>query len=483
LGKDNLGKKTRNSLVWDLGGNLVRQFTAMVLSIVLARILAPEDFGIIGMALVFISLSQVFIDVGFTDGLIQQQDVSPIAWNSIFYINLLISLLLAGGIYLAAPAIGHFFNSYEVGQVIRYLVLVLPIAAAGKVHAAQLTKEMNFKALSLRDVISTMLGGIVGVIAAFQGQGVYSLVWQQLVTALTRTILLWISTRWQPQLMFSTQEVSKLLSFSSFVFFDQLFQQFFNKIDILFVGKVFSPAALGFYSRAESFKSLVNNYSTQSISKIAFPLFSAIQDDEKRFNDVFLKIISALIILTTTMVGILFFAADWFIVALLGEKWQASVPLFQILIFSSITLPFRTILFKAMLGKGLSRLKFSIGIFNNTVALASIPIGYFFGIEAFAWSIVGTRLFCTIINWIILKKRVFEKLENFLPTILLPFLSLTTWIVLYYSEMITLSFLLWVPLFTLSHLILLSLNNNIGLQVLKQEFKHLSSILSKKVFN
>ncbi|MEL7222100.1 MAG: lipopolysaccharide biosynthesis protein, partial [Bacteroidota bacterium] len=310
MAKDNLGTKSRESLLWDLGGTMVRQAAVVLVSIVLARILGPEEFGVIGMAMVFVSLSQIFVDVGFTEGLVQQKEVSDTAWSSVFYVNILISLVLGGAIYLSAPAIGSFFNNAKVGQVIRYLVLVLPIAAIGKVHAAQLVKYLNFKALSLRDIGSSIAGGIIGILAALNDQGVYSLVWQQVSTATFGTVLLWIGTGWKPRLVFSMDEIKKIFSFSSFVFFDRLLQQFFNKVDTIFIGKFFSPAILGFYSRAESFKSLVNNYSTKSIAKIAFPLFSAIQDDEKRFNDVFIQIISALTILTTTMVGVLFFLAD-----------------------------------------------------------------------------------------------------------------------------------------------------------------------------
>lgn len=460
---------------------MIRQAAVVLVSIVLARILGPEEFGVIGMAMVFVSLSQIFIDVGFTEGLIQQKEVSDTAWSSVFYVNIFISLLLGIGIYFSSSAIGAFFNNDKVGDVIRYLVLVLPIAAIGKVHSAQLVKYINFKALSLRDIVSSIAGGIIGIVAALNDQGVYSLVWQQLSTATFGTILLWIGTGWKPRLVFSMEEIKKIFSFSSFVFFDRLMQQFFNKIDTIFIGKFFSPAILGFYSRAESFKSLVNNYSTKSIAKIAFPLFSAIQDDEKRFNDVFIQIISALTILTTTMVGVLFFAADWFIVALLGAKWEPSIAIFQVLIFSTITLPFRAILFKAMLGKGLSRLKFYIGIFNNTVALASIPIGYFFGLEAFVWAIVGTRLFSTIINWLILKKRVFASLDNFLPVIIFPMLNLSVWVGLYFSKMVSLPILVWIFLFLLSHLTLLLLSKNIGLQVLKREFEKIFAILKKKI--
>jgi len=215
----NLIQKTKNSVIWDLSGSFLRQFALLFISILLARLLEPEEFGILGMSMVFISISEVFTDVGFTSGLIQQKDTKDIAYSSVFYINLLISVVLSIVIVLTAPLIADFYEAPQVKQILYYLAIIPPIAALGRVQAAILTKQINFKSLTIRDIVATLVGGVLGVGAASLDYGVYSLVIQQIAMVTTGTVMLWLATNWKPKPEFSKNEIKKLFGFSSFVFF------------------------------------------------------------------------------------------------------------------------------------------------------------------------------------------------------------------------------------------------------------------------
>ncbi|WP_274475247.1 lipopolysaccharide biosynthesis protein [Mangrovimonas aestuarii] len=396
----NLKQKSKAGLIWDLSGTFVRQIATFVVSIILARILIPEDFGVVGLALAFITISSVFIDVGFTDGLIQKKEVDDITYSSIFYTNLVLSLLLGLSIFLLSPVLGRFFGSQEVVSILKYLAIIPPIGALGKVHAAMLTRGLRFKSLTLRDIFATLFGGVVGIVCALNGFGVFSLVWQQITAALIGAIMLWFGTGWIPKAQFSWKSVRGLLSFSSFVFFDQALRQVFLKIDTLFIGKVFSPVTLGFYSRAESLNSQITNYSSSSLRKVMFPILSSIQEDDEQFQRVYYKVFDFATFLSSTLLGVLFFLSDQIIVFLLGSKWIPSIVLFQILIFRTLFAPHGALMGKSLLSKGYSRVKFNLSLIQRLVLLLPMLVGLFFGIKIFASAVVfGSFLGFILYSW------------------------------------------------------------------------------------
>jgi len=383
-----LNQQTKSGVIWDLSGAFIRQFALLFISILLARLLEPEEFGILGMAMVFISISEVFTDVGFTSGLIQQKETKDITYSSVFYINLLISIFLSVIIFLSAPYIANFYEAPEVKTILYYLAIIPPIAALGRVQAAILTKNINFKSLTIRDITATFVGGTFGVIAAFLNFGVYSLVIQQITTVIVATFMLWFSTKWTPKFEFSIEEIRKLFKFSSYVFLDSLLRQVFNKIDTIFIGKVFSPAMLGFYSRAESLKAQVQTYTTNSLRKVIFPVFSKLQDDDQNFRKTYFWVFNITTGLIVILIAPLFFLSHIIIIFLLGEKWEPSVIFFQILIFSAITSPQIGMMGKAVLAKGFSKLKFNIGLIQRLLKLLPIVFGLLYGIEEFAFTVV-----------------------------------------------------------------------------------------------
>lgn len=477
----NLGSKARKGLSWSLFGNLVRQLLNTVVSIFIARILGPEDYGVVALALIFVSFSQIFVDVGFTGGIIQKLDVSKVAVSSIFYFNLVVSSVLAIAIYFSAPALGSFFENEEIVDVIQWLMLVLPISALGKIHSALLTKNLNIKALTIRDIICSVISGIVAMYLAYNGFGVWSLVWQQIISASIGVILLWYGSNFVPQLVFSWKELKDLMAFSYYVFMDTLMQQVFNKLDSIFVGKVFSPAVLGLYNRASSLASLINDFSTNSLMKIVFPVFSTIQNDQERVKEVFVKFMCFIIVITTTLTGIMFFASEAVIIGLLGEKWRQSIVFFQILAFSTISLPLRAIVFKAILGLGYSKLKFRLSLINNFMKIASIPIGYFFGVEAFAWSVVVGRFLIVVVSWLAFNALMNINLFLILKPIVLPISILFAWCAVYYAHWFQINMLLYVPLFLITHLGLMLITKNYGFVLVLQETTKVKNKIFEKL--
>jgi O-antigen/teichoic acid export membrane protein len=476
----NLNQKTKDSVIWDLSGAFIRQFALLFISILLARLLEPEEFGILGMSMVFISISQVFTDVGFTSGLIQQKDTKDIAYSSVFYINLLISVVLSGVILLTAPLIANFYEILKVEIILYYLAIIPPIAALGRVQAAILTKQINFKSLTIRDITATLVGGVLGVSAAFLDYGVYSLVIQQIAMVTTGTLMLWFSTNWIPKLEFSTNEIKKLFAFSSFVFLDSVLRQVFNKIDTIFIGKMFSPAMLGFYSRAESLKSQVQTYTTNSLRKVIFPVLSQLQDDDEKFKSTYFKAFNIVTGLIVLLIAPIYFLSNFIIIFLLGAKWEPSIIFFQILIFSGITSPQIGMMGKAVLAKGYSKLKFSIGLIQRLLKTTPIVFGLLFGIKEFAIAVVAASTLVFFVYSIVLDKRLKLSFWLQVKNLLIP--NLLFFCFLIFSVLFEKNVNQWLItiLFLITHVIYIKLIKHESYTFIQAALKKGISILKKK---
>ncbi|UII35134.1 lipopolysaccharide biosynthesis protein [Fulvivirga ulvae] len=381
-----------------MSGTLLRQGSGFIISIFLARLLEPSEFGLVGMAMVFISISQVFIDVGFASALIQNKENTRLTYSSVFYLNLSVGLFLTVLFYFLAPFVGSFYNNTEITGLLKWLSLIFIFNSLNQVQAAILKRELNFKLLTVRGVISNLVGGVLGVVFAFQGFGVYALVIQQLSTSFLGTILLWSASGWKPDFSFSLKELKKLTGFSAFMFFDRFASMIFQKLDILFIGKVFSPATLGFYSRAESLNSQVTTYTSKSLMSVFFPVLSGLQDDLDKFNKVYFKVVSFICFLSFLISGLLFILAEPIIIGLFGENWAFSIVLFQILVFKSFNPPLNSMMLNALLSRGKSKENFKIGIVRKIIRALPIVIGLLYGLIPFVWAVTGLSYILTVYN-------------------------------------------------------------------------------------
>jgi O-antigen/teichoic acid export membrane protein len=429
---NNLGKQVRTGFGWDLVGTFFKQISVLIVSVILARILDPEQFGIIGMAMVFVSLSQVFVDVGFTQGLIQNKNNNQTIYSTIFYINIIMALLIALIIYMSAPLIGAFYESNQVANVVRWLCFIPLITSFGSVHASIFTRNLNFKVLAFRTIISTIAGGIVGVFMALYDYGVYALVGQQLTSAFLFCTILWWKSIWRPTLEFSFKEIKGVFDFSKYVFYDNLLRRFFNQLDTLFIGKYFSAETLGFYSRAASLNSQVTEYTTSSLRKVLFSAFSKIQDDEELFKNNYLKVFHLSVFIGVLASGSLFILSDDIIILLLGEKWRPSVLIFQILVFRLLLSPFGGLIGKSLLAKGFSKEKFKLGQIRRVILLMPLFFGYMYGIHAFSIALVLAHLLAFLISMYAVYKLIKISFSLQLKSFFIPLLPIFFIVPAYY---------------------------------------------------
>ena len=275
-----MDNKLLKAFSWDFFGSVFAYGSTFITSIFLARLLTPEEFGIVAIAMVFILFFGFLSEMGFKHALIQNQDTNQTSYSSIFYVNILMGALLSGLTFMGAPFVADFYETPVLIPVIRLLSVVFIFNSLTTVQVAILSKELNFKSLSIRIVIAKIIGAIIGIILALKGYGVFALVWQEIVYSVLNAFLLWFLSNWRPSLVYSAKEVRKLVRFGRYVFFGQVIQQTINRVDSLVIGKIFSAEILGYYGRSDSISQIFNGVTSKSTNNFLFPLFSKFQNDK-----------------------------------------------------------------------------------------------------------------------------------------------------------------------------------------------------------
>jgi O-antigen/teichoic acid export membrane protein len=427
--------QTIKAFSWDFSGRILTQISSFIVSIFLARLLSPEEFGLVAMALAFISISSVFIDIGFSAALIQKQDVTDKTYSSIFYFNVAAGLILTGIVYAFAELIGQFYDRVEVVSLLKWLSLIFIFNSFNRVQNVILNKEMNFKQLTIRTFFASVLSGILGIIMAYEGFGVYSLVGQSLSLAFFSTLFLWTTTSWKPTFYFSFDELRGLMKFSVFAFFERIINSIFLKLDVLLLAKLFNPTIIGFYTRSSSLKEQVTKYSSSSIIRVLFPMFSKIQNNKELFTKTYLKIFSFISFLSFWLTAVLFFASEDLIIFLFGKKWMPAIPMFQILIFASCVIPLNSLMWNAMMGIGKAKENFYLGLLKKIVLLIPFAVAIWENeIQLFIFLWVICNYITALINMVYLQMELtipFKKqLLNIINglVVIVPFILFFEWL-------------------------------------------------------
>jgi O-antigen/teichoic acid export membrane protein len=350
-----LKKKVGVAFVWDLIGKVGNQGVGFVISVVLARLLEPADFGVLGMALAFSALANGFVNCGFSSAIVQKKAVSRKELSSVFHLNVAMGVILGGLFYLSSDLIGLYYNNKLVGDIAKVLSASFIINAFGLVSLALLEKELKFKERTYIALISGTLSGVVGLSLAFSGFGVWSLVLQSIINELLRSVLAIYYARFIPTRTFRFRHLRKLWGFGFNLFLSGLLNSIFFRIDYLVIGKFFPAATLGLFYRAKSFRTLVLRYTSESIGKVLFPTFSQKQTDipwVRRNSEkaLFYGAMAALF-----LIGGLYAVSDELFIVLFTKKWAGAVPYFKVLMFGALAFPLTGILGNVLNGMGHSR--------------------------------------------------------------------------------------------------------------------------------
>ena len=385
---DNLKTQGTKAFIWDFSGKMAMHGMGFVVSIFLARLLEPSDFGLVAMVMVIIGIAGIFSDVGLGAALIQRRRVLPIHYSSVFFFNITVGALLTLLTYLSAPLIASFYNNQELIPLTQVISFSFVIGAFSAVQSTKLRKELNYALLTKVAFISSLISGIVGISLAFNGAGVWSLVVQSLTQGIVYNILIWSVSHWKPSVEFSLKALMQLWAFGFRMFLSGLLDTVFTRLDTIIIAKLFTPATLGYFNRAKSLDQMVITYSSGSLMSVLFPLLSKIKNDLPRFQNVIIKSLGIITFVTFFLLGGLYLVSHELIVLLFGEKWLQSVYYFQILVLSGFAYPISALLVNVLSSRGNSKAFLRLEIYKKIIAMLNLLVLYLWGIDAYLYGLI-----------------------------------------------------------------------------------------------
>ena len=394
---ENLKKETAKGVVWSGIERFASGGILFLANIFLARILSPDDF---------VQISQTLIDSGFSNALIQKKDRSQEDYSTVFIFNLAISIGFYLILYLCAPLVAHFFNSEKLTSLTRVIGLSLIVGALISVHKTRLTIELRFKIQSLITLMASAVSAVTAILMAYKGFGVWSLVVLSLMNISLQVILIYAFIRWRPSLMFSIRSFKKLFSYSSKLLGASLIHLLYKNIYPIVIGKRFTPLQLGYFNRADTFAMYVPSTVGQVFSRVAFPIFSRVQDNNERLRNAYSKyIFYASLIIFPIMVGMIVLAKPLTIL-ILKDKWLPMVPMLQILCIDWMFDHLNMINLNVLYVKGRSDIAFRNEIIKKTLAFIIFFISLYWGIIGVCWGRVLYGIIAIYINSYYTKKLI-----------------------------------------------------------------------------
>ena len=379
----------------DASGARLVQF---IIGIILARLLLPEQFGLIAMLTIFMAIAQTLLDSGFGSALIQKKEITDADTSSVFFFNVILSFFLAGVLCLAAPWIAAFYGQPDLILITQAMSLVVVINSFALVQTAMLSRQVDFKTQTKVSLLAGLGSGIIGISMALNGFGVWSLVAQQVSAALFRAIFIWILSHWRPKLVFSFHALRQMFAFGSRMLASGLLDQIFSNLYYLVIGRFFSPMALGFYYRATTLAEMPSTTLSLVVTRVSFPVFSSIQDDDARLKRALRKALCMLFFINAPIMIGLAVVAKPLVLVLLTEKWLPSVLYLQLLCVLGLLLPLHTLNLNILMSKGRSDLFLRLEIIKKAMVVLNLAIAWRWGITAIIIGQIGVSLVAFFLN-------------------------------------------------------------------------------------
>ena len=393
-----LKDKTLSGVKWNAIGRFSTQGISFVISVLLARILSPSDYGVVGMIGIFMAIAQTFIDSGFGSALIRKKDCTDVDFSTAFYFNIVVGIVCYFILFFSAPLIANFFDTPILRDIVRVLSINLFLGSLTIVQSAKLTAAVDFKSQAKISLMATIVSGCVGLLMAYSGYGVWSLVYQSVSLSLVRTILFWFVTKWRPQRTFSKHSFKYLFGFGSKILSASLLHTVYANLTTILIGKFYTSKDLGYYSRGESLATLPSSNLTGILQSVTYPILAKIQDDDARLISVYRKYIRI-----TSMViffGMFLMAAlsKPLIITLFTDKWENSIIYLQVFCFAYMFDHINQLNLNILYVKGRSDLVLRLEVIKKTISISMIVAAIPFGVLAICISRALYTQIAVIIN-------------------------------------------------------------------------------------
>lgn len=410
-----------NNFFWRFAERCGAQLVTFIVSVLLARILEPEDYGRIALITVFTTIMQVFVDSGLGTALIQKKDADDLDFSSVFYFNFAMCIALYAGMFVVAPFVAEFYNDSSLTPIVRVASLTIVISGVKGIQQSYVSRNMLFKRFFYATLGGTIFSAFLGIGLAYAGFGVWAIVAQQLSNTTIDTLILWMTVKWRPKRMFSWERLKSLLSFGWKMLASSLLDTVYNNIRSLIIGKMYSSADLAYYNQGDKFPSVIANNINTSIDSVLLPTMAGVQDDASRVKAMTRRAIkTSTYIMAPLMMG-LAFCAEPIVCLVLTDKWLPCVPFLRIFCITYMLYPIHTANLNAIKAMGRSDLFLKLEIAKKIVGMTLLLSTMWFGVMAMAYSLlIGTVAGMIINSWPnrkLLKYAYLEQMKDIMPGI------------------------------------------------------------------
>lgn len=395
---ESLKDKTVKGVAWSGIDNIVHFGVSFLVGIILARLLSPDDYGLIGLTAIFTAICTTIVNGGMGTALIRTKDASDDDYNTAFIVNLSMSLLLYVLIFLCAPLIAEFFRREELIALIRVTSIGMIIGALALVQKTRLTKRIDFKSQAKITLISSISSAIIGIGMALLGFGVWALVGQHLSSQIINTVCLWLVNKWVPRMRFSSGSFHNLFGFGWKMMLSGLLDTIWKELYQVVVGKCYSPATLGQYTRAKGFSILFSSNITSVIQRVTYPVLSNIQDDKERMTNAYRKIIKTTMFITASSMLFMGAVSEPMIYCLIGGKWHEASVYLPLICLTGSTYPLQAINLNMLQVQGRSDLFLGLEVVKKIIAIGPLAVGAFVGIMPMLWTNIITCVISYFLN-------------------------------------------------------------------------------------
>ena len=420
-----LAQKTIKGVVWSSIERFSGQGAQFVLGIILARILSPSDYGLIGMLAIFLAVSDSFVQSGFAIALVQKKDRDDLDFSTTFYFNVFVSIIFYLLLFISAPYIADFFNQPILESLTRVIGLSIVINGFAVVQRAKFTINIDFKTQTKASLSSIIISGLLGIYLAYHGFGVWSLVYQSLLRIAIEVAMLWYISKWVPSGGFSFDRFKRLFGFGYKLLLSGLINTIFGNIYTIIIGKFFSASSLGYYTRAGQLSDFPSTNISFILGRVTFPALSELQDDNEKLSSAYKKIILKTALLVFPLMVGLAALADPFVITILSEKWRGSIIMLQLLCLYGMWTPIHAINLNILNVKGRSDLFLKLEVIKKTFSITAIFITVPLGINAMLIGFIVLTYIALVINLYYSKRIInygfWQQIRDLLPILLLSF--------------------------------------------------------------
>ena len=397
-GEESLKKKTVRGTFWSAVDNVANQGVTFLVGLVLARLLTPHEYGLIGYIMILVAVFNSIVDSGFSNALIRKKDAEETDYSTAFIFNLAVSLVLMAAMVLVAGPFSLFFKEPQLVPLVRVMSVIVVINALALIQRTRLVKSVDFKTQTKASLISSVSSGAVGLAMAFGGLGVWSLVGQQISRQFINTVCLWILNRWKPTWKFSWSSFRELFGFGWKLLVSGLIDTVWKEIYQLVIGKFYSTSTLGQYTRGKQFSDIFSSNMTSIVQRVSYPVLSSIQDERERMKEGYRKIIRTTMLTSFVLLFGLSAVAESLLTVLIGPQWLEAAHYLQIICFAASLYPLHAINLNMLQVQGRSDLFLKLEIVKKIIAVGPLLLGIFIDIDWMLWSSLATSIIAYFLN-------------------------------------------------------------------------------------